>query len=127
MLVEPLEPWNGGLPRESSEGLELSRAQLRVCRKPLLELTSQLPEVVVGEPTDAGDVVYLSGMFEQVDVGGRPLKVPAICPKLAHEPGATVWPGPELGEHTREVLAGELGKSDAEIARLVESGAVGAC
>ena len=69
-----------------------------------------------------GDAQYEArGMFEEVPVGGRPLKVPAICPKLANEPGQTVWAGPELGQHTREVLAGELGRSDSEIASLIEA------
>ena len=75
-----------------------------------------------------GDAQYEArGMFEEVPVGGRPLKVPAICPKLSNEPGQTVWAGPELGQHTREVLAGELGRSESEIVSLIEAGAVGKC
>ncbi|HAU02357.1 MAG TPA: carnitine dehydratase, partial [Porticoccaceae bacterium] len=36
------------------------------------------------------------GLFEQVEINGQPLKIPAIMPKLAGTPGATDWPGPEL-------------------------------
>jgi crotonobetainyl-CoA:carnitine CoA-transferase CaiB-like acyl-CoA transferase len=44
--------------------------------------------------------------------------------KLSRTPGAPAGPGPALGEHTREVLAG-LGYSDDEVASLLESGAAG--
>ncbi|HEY6644045.1 CaiB/BaiF CoA-transferase family protein [Povalibacter sp.] len=44
------------------------------------------------------------GLFEQVDVDGAPLKIPAILPRLSQTPGATHWPGPKLGEHTDAVL-----------------------
>ena len=46
------------------------------------------------------------GQFEQVDVRavGGAVKVPALCPRLERGRGRTEWAGPELGEHTREVL-----------------------
>lgn len=47
-----------------------------------------------------------------------------MLPVLGGTPGSTRWAGPELGEHTDEVLAGELGLSAAEIAALRECGAV---
>jgi len=59
------------------------------------------------------------GMFEEVEVGGRPLKLPAVVPKLSETPGRTEWAGPEVGAHTREVLSGILGLSDAELDALV--------
>ena len=56
------------------------------------------------------------GLFENVMVGGEPLKIPAIAPKLADTPGTTQWPGPaQVGEHTREVLHDLLGMSAEEI------------
>ena len=56
------------------------------------------------------------GLFENVMVGGEPLKIPAIAPKLADTPGTTQWPGPtQVGEHTREVLNDLLGMSAEEI------------
>jgi crotonobetainyl-CoA:carnitine CoA-transferase CaiB-like acyl-CoA transferase len=54
------------------------------------------------------------GMFETVQVGGKPLKIPAIPPLLAETPGRTDAPGPKLGAHTDEVLEALLGlKADA--------------
>ncbi len=49
------------------------------------------------------------GMFETVQVGGKPLKIPAIPPLLGETPGRTDAPGPKLGEHTDEVLERVLG------------------
>jgi len=53
------------------------------------------------------------GLFENVDVNGAPLKIPAITPLLSDTPGSTRTPGPKLGEHTDEVLR-ELLKASAE-------------
>jgi crotonobetainyl-CoA:carnitine CoA-transferase CaiB-like acyl-CoA transferase len=58
------------------------------------------------------------GLFEEVEVDGRPLKIPAILPKLEATPGATQWPGPKLGEHTDEVLGTLLKLSEEERAQL---------
>ena len=73
----------------------------------------------------AGDPHYRArGMFEEVEVGGRPLRIPALVPKLEATPGGTDWPGPELGAHNREVLSALLGLSDAEIEGLTERGVI---
>jgi crotonobetainyl-CoA:carnitine CoA-transferase CaiB-like acyl-CoA transferase len=50
------------------------------------------------------------------------LKIPAIFPKLAETPGATDWPGPEIGSHNMEVFSGLLGLSAAELATLKGQG-----
>ena len=63
------------------------------------------------------------GLFEQVEINGEPLKIPAILPKLDNTPGGTEWPGPELGSHTDEVLAG-LGLDEKAIADLKASGVI---
>ena len=63
------------------------------------------------------------GLFDQVEINGEPLKIPAILPKLADTPGATDWPGPDLGAHTDEILA-SLGINAADIAALKENGVV---
>ena len=64
------------------------------------------------------------GLFEQVEINGKPLKIPAILPKLARTPGGTRWPGPELGSHNEEILGDLLGLSDSEITSLNEEGVI---
>jgi crotonobetainyl-CoA:carnitine CoA-transferase CaiB-like acyl-CoA transferase len=64
------------------------------------------------------------GMFENVTVNGKPLAIPAIMPKLAGTPGATSWPGPEVGSHSEEVLREVLRLDDTEIAALRQRGVI---
>ncbi len=45
-------------------------------------------------------------------------------PKLSHTPGKVRWTGPELGEHTDEILGGLLGRSADELAALRDAGVV---
>jgi len=54
---------------------------------------------------------------------GAPIDLPGIVPKLSETPGDTRWVGPELGAHTREVLA-ELGIGDDAFERLRAEGTV---
>lgn len=63
------------------------------------------------------------GLFEQVEINGEPLKIPAILPRLEDTPGATDWPGPELGAHTDEILAA-LGIDAEGISALKKSGVI---
>jgi len=62
------------------------------------------------------------GMFETVQVGGKPLRIPAIPPLLGETPGRTDAPGPALGAHTDEVLEGVLGMTAAARAELRAAG-----
>ncbi|MGB5330389.1 MAG: CaiB/BaiF CoA-transferase family protein [Gammaproteobacteria bacterium] len=55
------------------------------------------------------------GLFETVEIDGQPLKIPAIVPKLTRTPGATRWPGGELGHDNQEVLAGLLGLDEQQM------------
>jgi alpha-methylacyl-CoA racemase len=84
------------------------------CLEPVLEL---------GEALDS-ELVRAREMVVELDqpgtAGVRQVGVPV---KLSRTPGEPAGPGPALGEHTHEVLAG-LGYSDDEIAALEESGAV---
>ena len=64
------------------------------------------------------------GLFDTVDVAGEPLKIPALTPMLDRTPGATLWPGPELGAHNREVFVEFLGIDDAELDALARDGIV---
>jgi formyl-CoA transferase len=47
-----------------------------------------------------------------------------VAPKLSDTPGEVRWVGPELGQHTDEVLAGVLGLAADELAGLREKGIV---
>lgn len=62
------------------------------------------------------------GMFEQVEINGKPLKIPAILPKLSETPGRTDWPGGEVGSHTRDILENILNLSPSDIQGLKEKG-----
>ncbi len=84
-------------------------------------------EVPAGPIYNVADMVtdphFLArGLFETVEINGKPLKIPAILPKLAETPGATNWPGPEIGSHNMEVFGGLLGLSAAELATLKGQG-----
>jgi len=62
------------------------------------------------------------GLFERVEINGKPLDIPAIIPKLQRTPGHTRWSGPELGEHNEEVLGDILGLSEGALAELRDKG-----
>ena len=51
------------------------------------------------------------------------VKMQNAFPKMSETPGAVRWPGPELGQHTDEVLAG-LGLDTARVAELRAKGIV---
>jgi crotonobetainyl-CoA:carnitine CoA-transferase CaiB-like acyl-CoA transferase len=62
------------------------------------------------------------GLFEQVDVNGSPLTIPAMLPFLSATPGRTDWPGPTVGQHNGEVLGGILGLGGTDIEALHRDG-----
>ena len=64
------------------------------------------------------------GLFENVQINGENLKIPAILPKLDKTPGSTRWPGPELGSHNQHVLGEMLGLSAAELTQLAKDGVI---
>jgi formyl-CoA transferase len=67
-------------------------------------------EVPAGRVYDAEDIIndahYAARrMIEQWHLpDGKPMRIPAVVPKLSATPGATRWLGPALGEHTADIL-----------------------
>lgn len=64
------------------------------------------------------------GMFESVEINGKPLKIPAILPKLSGTPGRTDWPGGDIGSHTQEILQSVLNLSQTQIDELKTTGVI---
>jgi formyl-CoA transferase len=71
----------------------------------------ELAEVPVGKSFTAADICkdehYIARqMLEKHELphGGPLLTIPGIVPKLSSTPGRTRWLGPDLGEHTAQVL-----------------------
>jgi len=71
------------------------------------------------------DPHYLArGLFEEVQVGEGRLKIPALAPKLSRTPGHSDFAGPAVGAFNREIYAGWLGLSDAELSGLEQQGVI---
>ena len=62
------------------------------------------------------------GLFEEVSVNGKPLKIPAMVPRLSETPGRTDWPGPEVGAFNKAIYTDMLGLSAEELSELESSG-----
>jgi crotonobetainyl-CoA:carnitine CoA-transferase CaiB-like acyl-CoA transferase len=72
--------------------------------------------------------VKARGAVEDVWVGGDKgwyVKMPKVFPVLEGCDAKTRWAGPDLGEHTDEVLLQDLGLDEGELAKLREDGIVG--
>lgn len=61
------------------------------------------------------------GLFERVEINGKPLDIPALMPRLNDSPGRTDWPGAAVGAHTDEVLQEVLSLDEKERRRLRDS------
>ena len=62
------------------------------------------------------------GLFEEVDVNGNPLKIPAMVPKFSETPGRTDWAGPEVGSFNDEIYGELLGLDQGQITDLKDRG-----
>ena len=58
------------------------------------------------------------GLFENVEIDGKPLKIPALVPRLSRTPGGTRWPGDDLGSANQEILEGLLGLDERQLKEL---------
>jgi formyl-CoA transferase len=119
---------DGRVPRTE----EIDAAIQQWCATQTIEAalaTLQAADVPVGKIYSVKDMMsdaqFLArGMFEQHHFAdGTPVKLPAVTPKMSETPGQTRWLGPELGEHSDEILR-SLGYDDAQIKRLREQGVV---
>ena len=75
-------------------------------------------EIAVDEQFKARDMIE-----DAVLADGTPIQIPGIVPKLSATPGCTRWLGPQLGAHTREVLA-TVGIGEEEYEKLKKVGIV---
>jgi formyl-CoA transferase len=68
------------------------------------------------------------GMFVEravrIDGPAEPVLFPGIVPKLELRPGGMRWPGPELGEHTDDVLTELAGIAEDELVELRRQGVI---
>jgi crotonobetainyl-CoA:carnitine CoA-transferase CaiB-like acyl-CoA transferase len=72
----------------------------------------EIAEVPVGRSFTAADIVQDEQYRERqmlekhaLPRGGPDILIPGIVPKLSRTPGETRWLGPDVGQHTAEVLA----------------------
>jgi crotonobetainyl-CoA:carnitine CoA-transferase CaiB-like acyl-CoA transferase len=82
---------------------------------------ARLPIELLNDPQ-----LHARGFIQEVDrafIGRHPQ--PSMPIREGEKPFAIRSPPPTLGEHNREVLAGILGLSDAEIDRLASDGVIG--
>ncbi|MDQ4049416.1 MAG: CoA transferase [Actinomycetota bacterium] len=99
----------------SRDGWAKFASEHECCLEPVLDLDEALES----------QLVRAREMVIELDQPGvaRPVRQLGVPLKLSETPGAAGRPGPALGEHTREVLAG-LGYSQREIAELEAAGVV---
>lgn len=89
----------------------------------------QAADVPSSKVFDAADIhadphYKARNMIEQRSLpDGAPIDLPGVVPKLSATPGRTNWVGPELGQHTDEILT-MLGRSREEIERLRAAGVI---
>ena len=104
-----IETWTGALPSAKVLAI-LERA--RVPSGPIYNVADMF----------ADPHFNARGLFEEVDVNGSPLKIPAMVPKLSETPGRTDWAGPEVGAFNAEVYGELLGLGEKELDQLSEEG-----
>jgi len=110
-IDEAIEKWTR---EHTSEEVLTTMDEVSVPAGPILSVEDMM-----------NDEHYIArGMFQEVEANGRTLHIPAMLPILTETPGSTEWPGPELSEHTDEVLTDLLGKAQGEINQLREDGVV---
>ncbi|WP_300654766.1 CaiB/BaiF CoA-transferase family protein [Pseudomonas sp.] len=110
-LYGVIDRWVGGLP------LERVLATLNQAEVPASRIFSA--EDMFSDPQYLAREMLLSAKLPD----GKPFKMPGIVPKLSDTPGGVEWTGPQLGEHTEQILAA-LGYSNEVVAELRHNGAI---
>ena len=64
------------------------------------------------------------GLFEDVQVNGELLKIPAMMPKLSETPGETSWAGPDIGSHNAEIFGKLFGLDEMSQEALKNDGGI---
>ncbi len=64
------------------------------------------------------------GLFEEVEINGRKLDIPALSPRFSATPGQTRWPGGDMGAYNREIYGELLGLTDEDITRHQSKGVI---
>ena len=103
--------WTGSL--DSATALQLLE-EARVPSGPIYSVEDMM----------ADEHYQARGLFEEVDVGGSKLKIPALVPKLSETPGRTDWAGPEVGAFNDEIYGELLNLSKDKIAELKIQGVI---
>jgi crotonobetainyl-CoA:carnitine CoA-transferase CaiB-like acyl-CoA transferase len=111
-IDQALEAWCSGL---DSEKVLAILEEARVPAGPIYSAADMLADPHFNE----------RGLFEQVEINGKPLKIPAILPRLTSTPGRTRWPGADIGSHNEEILREQLGLSEDEYQALHREGIIG--
>jgi len=123
MAAAPAMANNAGrVIHEREIDLALSQWCLSLDSPALLEVLEQ-ERVPAGPIYNVEDMMsdkhfQARGLFEHVEINGKPLTIPAMMPKLVKTPGRTDWSGPTLGEHNTEILSEFLGLSEDDISAL---------
>lgn len=98
---------------------------------PSAEVLSRLDEgrVAAGPIYNVSDMLEdphfnARGLYEQVQINGEPLKIPAMLPRLCDTPGETRWPGPDVASHNDEVLGELLGLDEEQRQALRREGVI---
>lgn len=76
---------------------------------------------ITSQPTGPG---YDRGLFEKVEINGKPLTIPARLPRLDKTPGGAEWPEPDIASHNEEAPGGMPGLSADEVAGLSGQGVI---
>lgn len=129
LAADPRLATNAGRVEHQQEIDDALAAWTRTLTRDEVLAAMEAAEVPAGPINSVADMFadphfQVRGLFEEVEVPGGKLKIPAIVPKLSETPGRTDFAGPALGEHNREVLGGWLGLTEAEIEDLAGRGVI---